>query len=138
MDVAGELGIVDQLDWIGIAKERQEEGEKLYKPGRKNPIILPAHNPALLYLMRIRDESHRYGITLHRKLRNKTTLASEIDNIHGIGEQKKQSLLRHIGSLKRIREASVEELMEVSGIGQELAQQIYLHFNSDSGKTHET
>src|SRR5665811_1741219 len=78
MRVARELGMgeVQGLDLIGIAKEKQDEGEKLYQPGRKNPIILPAHNPVLLFLMRIRDESHRYGVTFHRKLRNKSTLAS--------------------------------------------------------------
>jgi len=133
MDVAGGLGITNELNWIGIAKERQDEGEKLYKPGRKNPIILPPHNPALLYLMRIRDESHRYGITLHRKLRNKSTLTSELDAIPGIGEEKKKALLRHIGSLKRVKSASLDELLEVKGIGPELAQQIFAHFSrSDS------
>ncbi len=99
--VAGELGITDQIDWIGIAKERQDEGEKVYKPYRKNPIILPSHNPILLFLMKIRDESHRFGITFHRKLRNKATLASDLDNIPGIGAEKKKQLLRHMGSLKR-------------------------------------
>lgn len=129
LEVANELGITDDLNWIGIAKERKEEGEKLYKPGRKNPIILPAHNPALLFLMRIRDESHRYGITFHRKLRNKSTLMSEIDEIPGIGPEKKKVLLRHLGSLKRLKEAEIEELLEVKGIGKELAQQIYTHFH---------
>jgi excinuclease ABC subunit C len=63
LKVAEELGVKDDIDWIGIAKEREEEGEKIFKPGRKNPIILAPHNPVLLYLMRIRDESHRFGIT---------------------------------------------------------------------------
>jgi len=127
--VAGELGIVEQIDWIGIAKEKQEEGEKLYKPQRKNPIILPAHNPVLLYLMRIRDESHRYGVTFHRKLRNKATLASELDQISGIGTEKKKQLLRHMGSLKRIKTATLAELMEVKGIGEELAGEIVNFFH---------
>ncbi len=127
--VAGELAITDQIDWIGIAKEREDEGEKLYKPNRKNPIILPAHNPILLYLMRIRDESHRYGVTFHRKLRNKATLASDLDRIAGIGTEKKKQLLRHMGSLKRIKNASLEELMEVKGIGRELAREIISFFH---------
>lgn len=129
LSVAEELGIRDDLDWIGIAKEKQDEGEKLYKPDRKNPIILPAHNPIILYLMRIRDESHRYGVTFHRKLRNKATLASDLDKIPGIGSEKKKQLLRHMGSLKRVKSASVEELMEVKGIGEELASQIFNYFN---------
>ncbi len=127
--VAGELGIVEQIDWIGIAKEKQDEGEKLYKPHRKNPIILPSHNPILLYLMRIRDESHRYGVTFHRKLRNKATLASELDQISGIGAEKKKQLLRHMGSLKRIKTATLAELMEVKGIGEELAREIVNFFH---------
>ncbi|GAB6193394.1 excinuclease ABC subunit UvrC [Desulfocastanea catecholica] len=127
--VAKELGITDQIDWIGIAKEKQDEGEKLYKPERKNPVLLPAHNPILLYLMRIRDESHRYGVTFHRKLRNKATLASDLDQIPGIGSEKKQQLLRHMGSLKRIKTATLPELMAVKGIGKELAGEIIRFFH---------
>lgn len=128
LGVAEELGIRDELDWIGIAKERQEEGEKLYKPGRKNPIVLPPHSPVLLYLMRIRDESHRYGVTFHRRLRNSASLRSELDRIPGIGGERKKRLLKHFGSLKRVRQATVEELAEVAGIGAELASQISRHF----------
>ncbi len=124
MQVAKELGITDDLDWIGIAKERQDEGEKLYKPGRKNPITLPAHDPVLLFLMRIRDEAHRYGITFHRRLRRKSTLASELDRIPGIGPARKKALLRHVGSLKQIKAAKTEQLAEVPGIGPELAKEI--------------
>lgn len=129
LTVAGELGITEAIDWIGIAKERQDEGEKLYKPARKNPILLPAHNPILLYLMRIRDESHRYGITFHRKLRNKATLASDLDKIPGIGTEKKKQLLKHMGSLKRVKVGTIEELMEVNGIGKELAREIFNFFH---------
>ena len=127
--VAGELGITDKIDWIGIAKEKQDEGEKLYKPHRKNPIILPSHNPILLYLMRIRDESHRYGVTFHRRLRNKATLASDLDQISGIGAEKRKLLLRHMGSLKRIKSATLSELKEVKGIGDELAKEIINFFH---------
>lgn len=129
MRVAFELGVADKLEWIGIAKERQDEGEKLYKPGRKNPIILPAHDPVLLYMMRIRDESHRYGITFHRKLRNKSTLSSELDTIAGVGSDRKKKLLRHFGSLKAVKTASLAQLTEVSGIGPELAHQVFTHFH---------
>ncbi len=128
--VAGDLGITESIDWLGIAKERQDEGEKLYRPGRKNPLVLPAHNPVLLFLMRIRDESHRYGITFHRKLRNKSTLSSTIDEIPGIGASKKLELLRHMGSLKRLKAASLQELMEVKGIGPELAATIMDFFKT--------
>lgn len=129
MRVALELGIADALDWIGIAKERDHEGEKLYKPGRKNPILLPAHDPVLLYMMRIRDESHRYGITFHRRLRNKSTLTSELDAITGIGNDRKKKLLKHFGSLKKVKEATISDLEEVKGIGPELAEQIFNQFH---------
>lgn len=127
--VAGKLGITEDLDWIGIAKEKEEEGEKLFKPGRKNPIILPAHNPVLLFLMRVRDETHRFGVTFHRKLRQKSTLASQLDQIPGIGNDRKKRLLKHLGSLKRIQDASQETLAEVKGIGPELAKEIYNFFH---------
>jgi excinuclease ABC subunit C len=129
MQVAKTLGITNDLDWIGIAKEREDEGEKLYKPGRKNPIILPAHDPVLLYLMRIRDEAHRYGITFHRKLRRKSTFASELDRIPGVGPVRKKALLKDLGSLKQIKAAKTDQLAEVAGIGPELAKEIfsYLH-----------
>ncbi len=129
LGVADELSITDSIDWIGIAKEKNDEGEKLYKPGRKNPIILQPHNPVLLYLMRIRDESHRFGVTFHRKLRNRSTLSSELDQIPGIGSEKKKNLLKHMGSLKRIKTSSIEELLEVKGIGPELAKLVHTHFH---------
>ncbi len=131
LSIADELSITERLDWIGIAKEKKGEGEKLYKPGRKNPIMLQPYNPVLLYLMRIRDESHRFGVTFHRKLRNKATLFSELDTIPGIGREKKKNLLKHLGSLKRIKQATKEELQEVRGIGSELAKQINAHFHPD-------
>jgi excinuclease ABC subunit C len=131
LSIADELSITERLDWIGIAKEKKGGGEKLYKPGRKNPIMLQPHNPVLLYLMRIRDESHRFGVTFHRKLRNKATLFSELDTIPGIGREKKKNLLKHLGSLKRIKQATEEELLEVRGIGSELARQINTHFHPD-------
>ncbi|WP_136807468.1 excinuclease ABC subunit UvrC [Desulfosediminicola flagellatus] len=130
LSVAEELGIRDSIDWIGIAKEKQEEGEKLYKPGRKNPILLPSHNPVLLYIMRIRDESHRFGVTFHRKLRNKSTFHSELDQIPGIGKERKTRLLKHFGSLKNVRAASIEALTEVDGVGGEMAKGIFEHFNT--------
>ena len=78
--------------------------------------------------MRIRDESHRFGVTFHRKLRNKATMASTLDQIPGIGPDRKKRLLKQLGSVKRIRNAGVEELSSVRGIGPELAASIHKHF----------
>lgn len=79
--------------------------------------------------MRIRDESHRFGISFHRKLRNKKTLTSQLDNIPGVGPARKKQLLKKIGSAKKISEASVQELCQVEGIGAELAEQIHSYFH---------
>ena len=121
----------EKIELLGIAKEKNEEGEKIYRPGRKNPVLLPQHSPYLLYLMNIRDESHRYGITLHRRLRRKKTLSSGLDAISGVGPGRKKELLRALGSLKRIKKASIDELTGVVGIGRELASEIYSHFRSE-------
>ena len=132
--VAAELGLTGSIELLGIAKEKEDEGEKLYKPGRKNPIILKPHNPVLLYLMRIRDESHRFGVTFHRSLRRKKTLSSQLDRIPGIGPNKRKQLLLELGSVKKISEATVEELQEVPGIGPELAGEIFRFFHQvDNG-----
>ena len=129
--IATEFGIQDSLAWLGIAKERDEGGEKLYKPNRKNPIVLQPHDPVLLYMMRIRDEAHRFGITFHRKLRNRATLTSELDEIAGIGPTRKKSLLKTMGSLKKIKEATVKQLSAVPGIGPELGLEIFKHFRPE-------
>ncbi len=131
MQVARRLNIAEALDWVGIAKEKDGEGEKLYRPGRKNPILLPPHAPALLYLMRIRDASHRFGLTFHRKLRTRATLRSELDHIPGIGPSRRKQLLREIGSGKRIQRATEEELGGIPGIGPELAHLIFSWFHPD-------
>lgn len=129
MNVAKQLNITEKMDWLGIAKEKKEEGEKLYKPGRKNPILLPGHSPVLLYLMSIRDESHRFGITFHRKLRRQSTLRSQLDQIEGIGPDRKTKLLKHMGSLKTIKKASLSELRQTPGIGPDTAEKIYSFFH---------
>ena len=113
---------------LGIAKEREEEGEKLYRAGRKNPIMLPAHSPVLLFLMRVRDEAHRFGVTVHRSLRRKQALSSRLDAIPGVGAARKKKLLSRLGSVKRIAAASLEEIQAVDGIGPELARTIFSSF----------
>lgn len=137
VDVLSRYDLLGRIDLVAIAKEKQEEGEKLFRPGRKNPILLPAHAPALLYLMRIRDESHRFGITFHRRLRNTKTLHSPLDGVTGIGPKRKKDLLRKLGSYKRIQEAGIDELAGVPGIGPALARSIYdqLQEQKNTGNT---
>ncbi len=134
--VVRELDLDGSIDLVAIAKERHDEGEKLFRPGRKNAILLPRHSPALLFLMRVRDESHRFGITFHRRLRRKKTLHSRLETLRGVGPRRKQQLLRSLGSYKRVLAASPGELCRVPGIGPELAASIHrqLHGHAD-GRT---
>ncbi len=136
VEVLADFDLLDRIDLVAIAKEKQDEGEKLFRPGRKNPIILPAHAPALLYLMRIRDESHRFGITFHRRLRRNNTLRSPLDKVTGIGEQRKKDLLGTLGSYKRIQSATAKELATVPGIGPVLAESIFRQLHPEKNKTH--
>ncbi len=127
-----DLDIFHKVDLLGIAKERQGEGEKLYRPGRKNPYHLTRHSQLLLLLMRIRDESHRYGVTFHRRLRKKRTLTSELDHIAGIGPVRRQKLLSHFGSVKAIKNASKKELAAVEAVGAELAATLFAALHPSS------
>lgn len=134
IDVLSRFDLLQRVELASIAKEKADEGEKLFRPGRKNPILLPPHAPALLYLMRIRDEAHRFGITFHRKLRGKDQLRSHLDKLAGIGPKRKSSLLKHLGSVRRIMEASVEDLSAVPGIGKELARQMHSALHAEKPK----
>ena len=137
--VLDELGITD-LEVAGIAKSRlkedpqtgarQHSDEKLYRPGRKNAVTFPANSAALFLLQRVRDEAHRFAITYHKNLRQKYTLHSELDDIPGVGAQRKTQLLRHFGSLKQVREASFLELATVPGIPEPVARAVYDYFRA--------
>jgi excinuclease ABC subunit C len=98
--------------------------DRIYTPGRKNPIPLSETSQELLFLMRVRDEAHRFAITYHKKLRGKKALESELDSITGIGEKRKTMLLKHFGSISGIIEASVEELSSVPGMDKRAAEEI--------------
>jgi excinuclease ABC subunit C len=128
-EVLAETGLSEEVALASIAKEKKEEGEKVFLPGRKNPLTLRRHDPVLLFLMRVRDEAHRFGITFHRRLRNKATLTTGLVEIPGLGPKRSRQLLREMGSLKRVREATIEELAALKGIGPELARTIYDHFH---------
>jgi excinuclease ABC subunit C len=104
----------------GLAKENEE----LFVPGRAKPIVLPPSSPGLQLLQRLRDEAHRFALGYHHRIRKKQTFASALDSVPGIGAKRKKALIRQFGSLKGIREASVEELTNVSGITKSLAQKI--------------
>jgi excinuclease ABC subunit C len=114
-----ELGLHD-LPLAGLAKEREE----LFLPGRPGPILLPPTSPALYLVQRLRDEAHRFAITYHRSLRDRRTVRSAFDDLPGVGPKRKRELLKVFGSIKRVREAPVEQIAAVPGIGRALAERI--------------
>jgi excinuclease ABC subunit C len=98
--------------------------EEIFKPGKKEPIIIPKTSYALKLLQQIRDEAHRFAITYHKNLRDKKTHYSELDGIEGIGEKRKMLLLSYFGSVQKIRDASIGDLSSVPGISNKIAQKI--------------
>jgi excinuclease ABC subunit C len=113
------LGYGD-LAVVGLAKEREE----IFLPGRDAPVLLPTTSPALYLMQRLRDEAHRFAITYHRSLRARAATHSAFDDMPGVGPKRRAALLRVFGSAKRIREAPVEQVAAVPGIGAALAARI--------------
>jgi excinuclease ABC subunit C len=112
-----------ELAIIGLAKARGEKEERVFLPGRKNPLMLNPSSPATHLLQRIRDEAHRFAVTYHRKLRGKALVASRLDQIIGIGEVRRNTLLKTFGSLDTIAQATDEELKQ-AGIDSKTAVEI--------------
>ncbi|HEU4503858.1 MAG TPA: excinuclease ABC subunit UvrC [Nitrospira sp.] len=108
---------------IGLAKAKGEKDERVYVPGRKNPIVLRANSPATHLLQRIRDEAHRFAVTFHRKLRSKTLVTSQLDQIIGIGSITRTKLLKRFGSLANVAEASEDALRE-AGLSERVVRQL--------------
>ena len=118
-------------DLVAIAKaDERGEPEKIYIPGRKNPLPLKSDHPVVLFLMRIRDEAHRRAINYNRKLRRKSFKESELDRIPGIGLKKKMLLLKYFGGLDKISNAKIEDLAHVPGISNSLAKNILQFFQT--------
>lgn len=132
--------VVDQLcpenapGLVAIAKGEETGGtDRIFIPNRKNPLALREGHPVLLLLMRIRDEAHRRAVGYHRKLRAKGLRLSDLDQVPGVGRERKKVLLRHFGSLEAIAAAETEELAQVSGINNVLAEKIFDFFSKHSG-----
>ncbi len=120
LDVFEELKIAS-IDVIALTKEeaRHDKGltqEKIYVPYRKDPFLIDPRSPLLFLLQRVRDEAHKQAIEFHRKRRARRTIASELDDLPGIGPIKKKRLLQKFGSVKKLKKASEEEIRSVSGI----------------------
>ena len=118
-EVLDDLGYHD-LAVAGLAKEREE----IFLPERDEPVLLPTTSSALYLMQRLRDEAHRFAITYHRSLRAKAATRSAFDDLPGVGPKRRAALLRVFGSAKRVREAPLEQVAAVPGIGASLAAKI--------------
>jgi excinuclease ABC subunit C len=113
------LDMADRLEVAAIAKKDERKGEtqdKIYRPGRANPVNLDKDEALLLYLQRIRDEAHRFAISFHRQRRRKSATASLLDEIPGIGPRRRRLLMRTFGSIEKIRAAAPETLRALPGM----------------------
>ncbi|HET8987567.1 MAG TPA: helix-hairpin-helix domain-containing protein, partial [Humibacillus sp.] len=120
--VLDELGI-EEVALVGLAKRLEE----VWLPGLDHPVILPRTSEGLYLLQRLRDEAHRFAITFHRQRRSKAMTMSQLDGIPGLGASRQKALLRHFGSVKRLRQAEAADIMTVPGIGPSLATAIVTH-----------
>ena len=130
----GQLGmaceVLDELNLahipiIGLAKEFEE----IYIPNSKRPIIIPKNNKALHLLQQVRDESHRFAITYHRKLRSDNISESSLDDIPGIGKKRKINILKEFGTMDNVKNASVEELAKIKGMNEKVATNVYEYYH---------
>jgi len=133
--IINDLGLEGRFDLASLAKSRvesdmagvslQKSNERIFLPGRRNPVVLRQNSAPLLLLAAIRDEAHRFAIGYHRKLRGKGSSTSAIEEIPGIGAKRRNALLRHFGSLQRLGEAGLEELSAVEGMSRRSAAAVY-------------
>ncbi|MFB9421899.1 excinuclease ABC subunit UvrC [Nonomuraea rubra] len=122
-----ELGI-DEVSVCGLAKRLEE----VWLPGDDQPVIMPRSSEGLYLLQRVRDEAHRFAITYHRSKRSKTVKESALDGVPGLGPARRQALLKHFGSVKKLREATAAEICEVPGIGPSIAEVIVSTLKGES------
>jgi excinuclease ABC subunit C len=118
---------VDDVALCGLAKRLEE----VWLPDNPDPVILPRTSEALYLLQRIRDEAHRFAITYHRQKRSVSMTQSLLDGVPGLGETRRKALLRHFGSVKRLRAATLEEIAEVSGVGPSTAAAVHAALAAD-------
>jgi len=131
-DLGVKLGGEDGLEVIGLAKERDLDAgsapDRIYRRNIKDSIPLRPNSPELYVLARIRDEAHRFANTFHRDRRSKQSLRSQLDDIPGIGLTRRQRLLKHFGSVRAVRQATVEELAKAPGMNKKAAEAVATYF----------
>lgn len=141
LEIINELGLAGSFDLVSLAKSRTarnaaadtvlKSDERVFLPGRKNPVVLRQNSAPLLLLAAIRNEAHRFAIEYHRKLRGKEGIASGIDAIPGIGPKRRSALLKKFGSLQGLKDGSLEDIAAVEGMNQVIAETVFewLHNN---------
>jgi excinuclease ABC subunit C len=126
------MGLAGAFDVIGIAKRdaaKNEPHDKIFKPGRMNPLNFGKQAGLLHFLQRIRDEAHRFAITFHRQKRAKTALDSSLDAIPGIGQKRKAALIKKFSSIRKIRAATVDDIASVPGMTRTAAENVHAFLN---------
>ncbi len=118
--VLAELGLAD-IPVAGLAKREEE----LFVPWAEEPVVLPSGAPSLYLVKRVRDEAHRFAIEYHRELRGKAMTASVLDDVPGVGPKRRKLLIKHFGSVKKLREATVDEIAQVPGIPRDVAEDVH-------------
>jgi excinuclease ABC subunit C len=121
--VLEQFELFDKVPVVGLAKQEEE----IFFPHNSEPLLLPRHSQGFYLVQRIRDEAHRYGITAHRARRSKQGMASQLDSIPNIGPARRKALLKHFGSMDKIKEATLEELAAVKGMNGNAAESIKAH-----------
>ena len=119
---------INQLEALGLdipVCGLAKADEEVFVPWDDTPVVLPTGSASLYLIKQVRDESHRFAITFHRELRDKAMTVSILDEVEGVGPTRKKAIMRHFGSMKRLRAASVDEIAQVRGIPADVAQAVY-------------
>jgi len=141
MAILGDLGLESRFDVVAIAKKDEARGEnedKIFKPGRSNPLNLTRDTDVMLFLQRIRDEAHRFAIAFHRRRRTRIGLQSALDAVPGIGPGRKKALLQHFGGIEKMRAATVDEIAALPGMSRKAALALLAHLREQGWPRPET
>jgi len=132
--VMKDLQLDGRMDVIGIAKRNPDRGEvqdKVFLPGRSNPVHFGREGDLLLFLQQVRDETHRHAVSFHRRRHRATALTSALDAISGVGRVRKAQLIEHFGSFEAVRAATLAELSALPGFSPKLAATIKESLNAN-------
>jgi excinuclease ABC subunit C len=129
INVLKELNLFDEIPVASLAKQFEE----VYVPGKADPIRIPRQSEALYLLQRIRDESHRFAITYHRTLRDKRMKQSVLDDVPGLGPTRRKRLVKELGSIRKVKAATIEELKALSWLPNPVAENLWNHLHQPQG-----